>query len=160
MTVFVYLCTCIYVCLYVCCVFICLCVYMFVCTVCVCLRVCLRMCMYVNNIYIYTAVSVTTDLGDTIFELQVSLHKSTASNLSYITQATDPENGDFGVIWYRSVIPDARFNISRETGNIVSNQISQGKAGSSFKYEVEAYDNKGKQPSLSTREVITVRHKR
>lgn len=77
----------------------------------------------------------------------------------YIIQATDPENGDFGIVWYRSVTTDLRFNISRETGNIVSNQISQGKAGSSFKYEVEAYDNKGKPPSLSTSQVITVRNR-
>jgi len=54
------------------------------------------------------------------------------------------------------VTGDTRFNISRETGNIISNQISQGKAGTQFKYEVEAYDNKGKQPSLSTRQEITV----
>ena len=126
--------------------------------VCVCVCVCIRMCY--NTTHTHAAVSVTTDLGDTIFELQVSLHKIfTASNLSYVTQATDPENGDFGIVWYRSVSPEARFNISKETGNIISNQISQGNAGSSFKYEVEAYDNKGKQPSLSTRETITVRHK-
>lgn len=74
-------------------------------------------------------------------------------------QATDPEDGNFGVVWYRSATADPRFNISRETGNIITNQISQGKAGSSFKYEVEAYDNKGKQPSLSTRQVITVQDK-
>ena len=74
-------------------------------------------------------------------------------------QATDPESGDFGIVWYRSVTEEFRFNISRETGNIVSNQISQGKAGTSFKFEVEAYDNKGRQPSLSTRQEITVRNR-
>ena len=79
-----------------------------------------------------------------------------SKKLACYYQATDPESGDFGIVWYRSVTADFRFNISRETGNIVSNQISQGKAGTSSEFEVEAYDNKGKQPSLSTRQVITV----
>lgn len=74
----------------------------------------------------------------------------------YDVQATDPEDGDFGIVWYRSVTEDTRFEVSRETGSIISNQVSQGKAGTRFTYVVEAYDNKGKQPSLSTHQEITV----
>ena len=48
----------------------CVCIYM--CTYSVCMCVCAHVC---NNTYTYAGVSVTTDLGDTIFELQVRLHK-------------------------------------------------------------------------------------
>ena len=71
-------------------------------------------------------------------------------------QATDPENGDFGLVWYRSVTTNQPFSVERDTGNVRANQTFQGKAGTRYLYEIEAYDNRGNSPSLIARQTLTV----
>ena len=71
-------------------------------------------------------------------------------------KATDPEDGDFGLVWYRSIAPNQPFSVERDTGNVRANQTFQGKAGMRYEYVIEAYDNRGNNPSLIARQTLTV----
>ena len=74
------------------------------------------------------------------------------------TQATDIDsNGTFSTVYFEIIELNAPFLVDRETGEVTTADVFTGRSGDIEKITVVAYDNEGRDPSLSARAVLTVR---
>ena len=73
-----------------------------------------------------------------------------------ILQATDADSSDYAVIWYHINTNGAPVTIGKETGIINTAGSFANEAGLKYRTEVEAYDNRGNIPSLSSYKTIFV----
>jgi hypothetical protein len=88
------------------------------------------------------AVAEEAEFGTTVTELQ----------------ATDIDsNGTFSTVYFEIIELNAPFLVDRETGEVTTADVFTGRSGDIEKITVVAYDNEGRDPSLSARAVLTVR---